>query len=91
MEHIEKNHMFQGKEGKSVFLSNLSRSDVWALIQETLTNATSVHRSRADRRVYKKNFDFYVGVHGRSGARCNSVTVNYDTRNEKVVTAFPTI
>ncbi len=93
MEHIEKNHMFQGKEGKGVFLSSLSRSDVWDLVQETLTkpDATSVHRSRADRQVYKKNFAFPVGVHGRSGTCCNSVTVILESSSQQVVTAFPSV
>ncbi len=93
MEHIEKNHMGQGKEGKSVFLSSLSRNEVWGLIQETQTqpDVTSVHRTRADRQVYKKNFSFPVGVHGRSGACCNSLTVIYDSKNQKVITAFPSI
>ncbi|KAJ7387302.1 hypothetical protein OS493_004283, partial [Desmophyllum pertusum] len=52
MDHIEENHMFHGQQGKSVFLST-NRCDVWALIQETLTNpdTTSEHRSRKERLV----------------------------------------
>lgn len=35
-DHIERNHMFQGKPGKSMILSNLSRCDVWALVEQTI-------------------------------------------------------
>lgn len=90
MDHIIKNHMFEGKQGKSVFLAT-NRGDVWTLIQDTLINPVVIrtHRSHQDRRVYKKKFDTPVGVRGLSGTWCYFVTVIYDIRNNHIVTAFP--
>ncbi len=96
MDHIEKNHMLQGKQG-IVKVFSLLRTEglcvVWALIQETLINpdAISAHRSKKDRLIYKKNFASPVGVNGLSGTLCHAVTVIYGTRNNYVVTAFPSV
>ena len=92
MDHIERNHMLRGKQGKSIFLAT-NRCDVWAMIEETLTNpdSVSVHRSKTNKRIYKKNFVSAVGLNGFSGAWCYAVTVIYDTRNNQIVTAFPSV
>lgn len=92
MDHIERNHMLHGKQGKSVFLST-NRCDVWALIQETLTNpdTTSLHRSKKERLVYKKNFATPVGVDGLTGTWCYFVTIIYDMRDNFIITAFPSV
>ena len=91
MDHIEKNHMFNGKQGKSLFTAT-DRWNVWALIQETLINPDRItkHRRHAHRCVYKKSFASPVGV-DCSGASCYFVTVIYDQRSSYVVTAYPTV
>ena len=85
--------MYQRKPGNSVFLPHLSRDEVWAMVQETLNNpdSTRAHRSHAERRVYKKNFPFPVGVDGRSRTLCCGITIIYDVTNQRVVAAFPCI
>ena len=92
MRHIRRNHMFNGKPGKSLFSAG-DMTQVWAMIQETLDNPDAVKAMRAnrDRKVYKKSFATPVGIHGRTGALCFTVTVSYNSRNDCVVTAFPSV
>lgn len=91
--HIEKRHMFNGQQGKSLFIG--CKTHVLALIEEVLSNPEKITAQRkTDGRVYQKvekRFDTPVGVDGRSGAPCYFVTVIYYQRNNCVVTAYPTV
>ncbi|KAL9954816.1 hypothetical protein ACROYT_G042395 [Oculina patagonica] len=88
LDHIEKNHMFEGKGRKSVFFAKNKR-EISAFIHETITNPDQVRldRDRKDREVYKKWFRTAVGIHGFSRAECHTVKVVYDLRKQKVITA----
>lgn len=90
--HIKKNHMLPAKQGKSYFLSS-EETSVWRLIQETCNSPDILtpHCSDANRYVLKKKFNAPVGIHGRTGAVCLFVTVICDVKEQRVVTAFPTV
>ena len=90
--HVKKNHMLPAKMGKSYFLSS-EEAFVWSLVQQACNCPDTVvlHRSRANRFVLKKNFNAPVGIHGKTGSPCVCVTVIYDIREQRVVTAFPSL
>ena len=92
MDHIEIRHMPPWRQGKSVFTSN-DRSYVWAIVQETFKNPDVIkkHRMKKTRRVCKKKFGFPVGIDGFSRAFCFSVVVIYDIRDNRIITAFPSL
>ena len=91
-DHIKKNHMSPTKQGKSYFLSS-EETFVWRLIQVTCNfpDISMSHRSDANRHVLKKKFNVPVGIHGKTGRVCLSVTVIYDIEEQRIVTAFPTV
>ena len=90
-EHIKAYHMYPGRQGKSCFLSTCETT-VWEMVEETYLNAdvATPHRSDENRIVLQKKFSWPVGVHGWNGALCFFVTVIYDQRDQRIVTAFPT-
>lgn len=94
MEHIMRYHTKSQvkNSGKSYFLSS-DASYIYSTVKQTLEtpDVISLHRKIADRRVYKKKFSTQVGVHGTSHAPCHCVTVVFDIRKNKIITAFPTI
>ena len=89
LKHIEQNHMFRGKEGKSVFIAT-KLCDVWALVNKAMKCPDHVgeDRSNDQREVYLKSFATPVGVDGL--LRCYTIKVVYDRRNNQVITAYPT-
>ena len=90
--HLKENHMLPVKQGKSYFLSPEELS-VWRLVQEACNcpHTVKTHRSDANRYVLKKRFNAPVGIHGKTGSLCVCLTVIYDIKDEKVVTAFPSM
>ena len=89
--HIKNNHVFPGKQGKSSFLSPDEKS-VWKLVQDTFDNPdiSTPHRTDRNRYVLQKQFNSPVGIHGKTGLQCFSVTVVYDAQDQKIITAYPT-
>ena len=89
--HIRANHMCPREQEKSCFLSTCDAT-VWKTVEETFLNpdVETPHRSDENRVVLRKKFLAPVGVHGRNGTLCFSVTVIYDKWNRRIVTAFPT-
>ena len=90
--HIKNTHMFPGKQGKSCFLSS-DETVVWKMVQDTSSHPdiSTPHKSDGNRGVLQKHFPSPVGIHGRNGSSCFSVTVIYDVADQRIVTAFPTI
>ena len=90
--HVKKNHMLPAKQGKSYFLSS-EESSVWRLLQQACNCPDTVtqHRSDANRYVLKKKFNAPVGIHGKTGSPCVCLTVIYDIKDQRVVTAFPSM
>ena len=90
-EHIRANHMYPGEQGKSCFLSTCD-TNIWKMVEETFLNpdVTTPHRCDENKIVLRKKFPRPVGVHGRNGALCFSVTVIYDKSDRRIITAFPT-
>ena len=90
--HVKKNHMLPAKQGKSYFLPS-EEAFVWSLVQQAChcPNTVTPHRSCANRFVLKKKFSAPVGIHGKTGSPCVCVTVIYDIREQRVVTAFPSL
>ena len=90
--HVKKNHMLPAKQGKSYFLPS-EEAFVWRLVRQAChsPNTVTPHRSCANRFVLKKKFSAPVGIHGKTGSPCVSVTVIYDIREQRVVTAFPSL
>ena len=90
--HVKKNHMLPAKQGKSYFLPS-EEAFVWRLVRQACHSPDTVtpHRSRASRFVLKKKFNAPVGIHGKTGSPCVFVTVIYDVREQRIVTAFPSL
>ena len=90
--HVKKNHMLPVKQGKSYFLSS-EEAPVWRLVQEACNCPDTVtpHLSDANRYVLKKRFNAPVGIHGKTASPCLCLTVIYDIKDERVVTAFPSM
>ena len=90
--HVKKNHMLPVKQGKSYFLSP-EEAYVWRLVQEACNCPDTVtpHRSHMNRYVLKKNFNAPVGINGKTASPCVCLTVIYDSKDQRVVTAFPSI
>ena len=90
--HVKKNHMLPAKQGKSYFLSP-EESSVWRLVQEACNCPDTVtpHRSDVNRYVLKKRFNTPVGINGKTESPCECLTVIYDIKDERVVTAFPSM
>ena len=89
--HIRANHMCPREQENSCFLSTCDTT-VWKTVEETFLNpdVETPHRSDENRIVLRKKFLAPVGVHGRNGNLCFSVTVIYDKWNRRIVSAFPT-
>ena len=89
--HIRARHLYQRKQGKSCFLS-VSEIPVWKMVEETFLypDISTPHRSDENKIVLRKKFYSPVGIHGRNGALCFSVTVIYDWLDRRIITAFPT-
>ena len=89
--HIRARHLYPRKQGKSCFLS-VSEIPVWKMVEETFLypDVSTPHRSDENKIVLRKKFYWPVGIHGRNGALCFSVTVIYDWLNRRIITAFPT-
>ena len=77
----------------SVFPHSSDASYIYSTVKQTLEtpDVVSLHKKIADRRVYKKTFSMQVGVHGTSHTACHCVTVIFDIRKNKIITAFPTV
>lgn len=90
--HVKENHMLPVKQGKSYFLSS-EEASVWRLVQEACKcpDIVTPHRSDMNRYVLKKNFNAPVGINGKTGSLCVYLTVIYDAKDQRVVTAFPSI
>jgi len=90
--HVKKNHMHPAKQGKSYFLSS-DEAFVWSLVQQACNCPDTVtpHRSHANRFALRKKFNAPVGHHGKTCSPCVCVTVIYDIREQRVVTAFPSL
>ena len=90
--HVKKNHIPPVKQGKSYFLSS-EEASVWRLVQEACNCPDTVtpHHSDANRYVLKRRFNARVGTHGKNASPCLCVTVIYDIKDERVVTAFPSV
>ena len=88
--HVKKNHMLPVKQGKSYFLSS-EEASVWRLVQEACNcpDAVTPHRSDVNKYVLKKRFNAPVGINGKTGLPCVCLTVIYDIKDQRVVTAFP--
>jgi len=84
--------MLPVKQGKSYFLSP-EEASVWRLIQEAcdFPDTVTPHRSDANRYVLKKRFNATVGIHGKTGLPCVSLIVILDIKDQRVVTAFPSM
>ena len=89
--HIRASHLYPRKQGKSCFLL-VSEITVWKLVEKTFLypDISTPHRSDENKIVLRKKFHSPVGIHGRNGALCFSVTVIYDWLNRRIITAFPT-
>jgi len=90
--HVKKYHMLPVKQRKSYFLSS-EEASVWRLVQEVCNCPDTVtpHRSDVNRYVLKKNFNVTVGIHGKTGSPCVCLTVIYDIKDQRIVTAFPSM
>ena len=90
--HVKKNHMLPAKQGKSFFLSS-EEAFLWRLVQQACNCPDTVkpHRSDANRYVLKKKFNAPVGIHGKTGSPCVCLTVIFDIKDQRVVTAFPSM
>ena len=90
--HVKKNHVLPVKQGKSYFLSS-QESTVWTLVLEVYNCPDTVtpHRSDVNRYVLKKRFNTPVGIHGKTGLCCVCLTVIYDIKDQRIVTAFPSM
>ena len=90
--HVKKYHMLPVKQRKSYFLSS-EETSVWRLVQEACNCPDTVtpHRSDVNRYVLKKNFNVTVGIHGKTGSPCVCLTVIYDIKDQRIVTAFPSM
>jgi len=90
--HVKENHILPTKQGKSYFLSS-EEAFVWSLVQQAChcPDTVTPHRSHANRFVLQKTFKAPVGIHGKTGSPCVCVTVIYDIREQRVVTAFPSL
>ena len=88
--HVKENHLHPVKQGKSYFLSS-EEASVWRFVQEACDCPDTVtpHRSNVNRYVLKKRFNTPVGIHGKTGSLCVYLTVIYDIKDQRVVTAFP--
>ena len=92
MEHIITRHMQPVKSGKSYFLSR----DV-TKVANLITQATSTpgqiltHKNDKNKRVFKKNFPFTIGVHGRKRQPCYGIIVIVDSTDSRLITAYPTL
>ena len=91
-QHVKKNHMLPVKQGKSYFLSS-EEASVWRLVQEACNCPDTVtpHRCDVNRYVLKKRFNAPVGIHGKTALFCVCLTVIYDIKDDRVVTAFPSM
>ena len=89
--HIVKNHIFPAKQGKSYFLC--SEETVWRLIKEACNSPEMITRHNVDEKRYvlKKKFNAPVGIHGKTGGLCFVLTVICDIKEQRIVTAFPTM
>ena len=89
--HIRASHLYPRKQGKSCFLL-VSEITVWKMVEETFLypDISTPHRSDENKIVLRKKFYWPVGIHGRNGALCFSVTVIYDWLDRRIITAFPT-
>ena len=89
--HVKNTHMFPGKQGKSCFLSS-DENVVWEIVQDTFSHPdiSTPHKSDVNRVVLQKQFPSPVGIHGRNGSSCFSVTVICDVADQRIITAFPT-
>lgn len=89
--HIRARHLYPRKQGKSCFLS-VSEIPVWKMVEETFLypDVSTPHRSDENKIVLRKKFYWPVGIHGRNGALCFSVTVIYDWLDRRIIIAFPT-
>ena len=93
MEHILQRHMKPLKfKRKSYFLSR-NKQYICVLVRETMTRPDVIlqHNNRRDRGVKKKTFLEQIGVHGITKAPCFSVTIIFNIKEQKVITAFPTL
>ena len=90
--HIKKNHIFPVKQGKSYFLSS-EEASIWKLVEEACNRPDSVkqHRSGVNKYVLKKKFSAPAGIHGKTASLCLCLPVIYNIREQRVVTAFPTM
>jgi len=90
--HVKKNHMLPVKQRKSYFLSS-EEASVWRLVQEACNypDAVTPHRSDVNRYVLKKRFNAPLGINGKTGLPCVCLTVIYDIKDQRVVTAFPSM
>ena len=90
--HIRARHLYPRKQGKSCFFS-VSEIPVWKMVEETFLYPDvqpTPHRSDENKIALRKKFYWPVGIHGRNGALCFSVTVIYDWFDRRIITAFPT-
>lgn len=90
--HIKNNHIFPAKQGKSYFMCT-EETFVWNLLHEACNypDFLTSHSSDVNRYVLKKKFTTPVGVHGKTGGLCFFVTVIYNSKERRIVTAFPTV
>lgn len=89
--HIIENHMLPPNQGKSYFLC--AEQTVWSLIKEAFNDPDVLiqHRLNNKRYVLKKKFSAPIGIHGKTEGLCSCVAVICDIKEQRIVTAFPTM
>ena len=87
--HIRARHLYPRKQGKSCFLS-VSEIPVWKMVEETFLypDVSTPHRSDENKIVLRKKFYWPVGIHGRNGALCFSVTWSTTGWTEELLLPF---
>ena len=92
MEHIITRHTQPVKPGKSYFLSR-DVTEVANLITQARAIPGQIlpHKNDKNKRVFKKNFPFSIGVHGYNGKPCYGIIVIVDSTDSRLITAYPTL
>lgn len=84
----------KGKKKRKSYWTICDVEDIAYLIKHTIAqpDICEPHRDEPHRKLYlRKYFQQQVGVHGKKGISCKSVTVILMKIDQSLVTAFPTL
>ena len=93
MEHVIARHMLPVKPRKSYFLSH-DETAVCDMVAQTIAKPDEIRAHNSgdiNRRVLKKTFPFQIGVLGNNGKPCYALIAIVRTRNNDLITAYPTM